>query len=120
MTDSDGRIMASDAEARPYGGTCPACKREYRRAITFTGDGVIRGDLSGDVCITPDYLFAHSDLTVAEPDDDFPTKEVGAMGNRREVPVEKTEVTGVRVFEGPDDPDGDGIVFPDADDESAA
>ncbi|WP_251328007.1 hypothetical protein [Haloplanus pelagicus] len=120
MTDSDGRIMASDAEARPYGGTCPACKREYRRAITFTGDSVIRGDLSGDVCITPDYLFAHSDLTVAEPDDDFPTKEVGAMGNRREVPVEKTEVTGVRVFEGPDDPDGDGIVFPDADDESAA
>jgi len=96
MTDSDGRIMAGDADGRPYGGTCPACKREYRRALTFTGtDGVIRGEISGDVCITPEYLFAHSDITISAPDDDFPTREVGAMGNRKEVPVDPTDVSGV-------------------------
>jgi hypothetical protein len=117
MTD---RIMTGDADERPYGGTCPACNREYRRAITFTGDGVIRGNLSGDVCLTPEYLFAHSELTVAAPDDDFPTKEVGAMGNRREVPIEKTEVADVWVSEDPTDPDGEGFVFPDADDDSTA
>jgi hypothetical protein len=117
MTD---RIMTGDADERPYGGTCPACERKYRRAITFTGDGVIRGDLSGDMCITPEYLFAHSELTVAAPDDDFPTKEVGAMGNRREVSIEKTEVAAVWVSDDPADPDGSGFVFPDEDDDSTA
>jgi len=114
MTD---RIMTGDADERPHGGTCPACKREYRRAITFTDDGVIRGELAGDVCITPEYLFAHSAITVADPDDDFPTREVGAMGNRREESVEPTAVADVWVSADPDDPDGDGFVFPDAGEE---
>lgn len=114
MTDRDDRVMSGDPDARPYGGTCPACKREYRHAITFTRDGTIRGDLSGDICITPDYLFAHSEITVADPDDDFPTKEVGGMGNRREVPVEKTEVSGVWVS---DDDEADPFVLPDDDED---
>ncbi|MFB6101946.1 MAG: hypothetical protein ABEJ73_05215 [Haloplanus sp.] len=112
MADSDDRIMAGESRERSHDGTCPACKREYRRAITFTGDGVIRGDISGDLCITPRYLFVHSEVTISEPDDDFPTKEVGAMGNRREVPVEKTAVSEVWSSDGA--PDG-GFVFPDAD-----
>lgn len=96
MADSDDRIMAGETEGQPYGGTCPACKREYRRALAFTGaDGVIRGEISGDVCITPEYLFAHSEITVSAPDDDFPTRTVGAMGNRKEVPTDPTEVSGV-------------------------
>ncbi|WP_248895499.1 hypothetical protein [Haloplanus halobius] len=96
----DERIMTGDPDEQPHGGTCPACKRPYRQAITFTGDGVIRGDISGDMCITPQYLFAHSAIEIAEPDEEFPTKEVGAMGRRREVPVEKTEVGEVWVSDG--------------------
>ncbi|QGX95861.1 hypothetical protein EI982_14260 [Haloplanus rallus] len=111
------RIMSGGPGERPYGGTCPACKREYRRAITFTGDGVIRGELTGDVCITPEFLFAHSEITVAEPDDDFPTKEVGGMGNRREIPVEPTAVTDVWVSADSAGSEDDGFVFPDADEE---
>jgi hypothetical protein len=109
MANPDDRIMAGDAEGQLRGGTCPACNRPYRRALAFTGaDGVIRGEISGDVCITPTYLFAHSEITVAAPDDDFPTQEVGAMGNRREVPVDPTEVSDVRSSD-----DEDGFVFPD-------
>lgn len=106
------RIMAGDSEERPYGGTCPACERSYRRAITFTGDGVIRGEISGDICLTPEYLFAHSEIEVAEPDEEFPTKEVGAMGNRREVSIDKTEISNVWVSDAPEAPE-DGFVFPD-------
>jgi hypothetical protein len=109
MSDSDGRIMTGDADELPYGGTCPACKREYEHALTFTdADGVIRGEVSADICITPEYLFVHSELTVAPPDDDFPTREVGAMGNRREVPVDPTAVSGVW-----SSAEGDGVVFAD-------
>jgi len=109
MSDSDERLMTGDAEGQPYGGTCPACKREYQRALTFTdGNGVIRGDLSGDVCITPEYLFAHSEIAISAPDDDFPTREIGAMGNRKEVPVEPTAVSSVWSSD-----DEDGFVFPD-------
>ncbi|WP_299332205.1 hypothetical protein [Haloplanus sp.] len=109
----DERVMSGEPTDRPYGGTCPACKRDYRRAITLTPDGVLRGDLSGDVCITPDYLFAHSEITVSDPDGDFPTKEVGGMGNRVEVPIDRTEVSGVRIS-GDDTGTADGpFVFPD-------
>jgi len=107
MVDSDDGVMTGDTAERSHGGTCPACNREYRRALAFTDtDGVIRGELAGDVCITPEYLFAHSEITVSPPDDDFPTREVGAMGNRREVPVEPTAVSGVS--------SSDIFVFPDA------
>jgi len=109
MVDSDDRVMAGEAEGQPNGGTCPACKREYRRALAFTdAGGVIRGEISGDVCITPEYLFAHSEITVSAPDDDFPTRTVGAMGNRKEVPVDPTDVSGVWSSD-----DEDGFVFPD-------
>lgn len=109
MADSDDRIMAGDADGQPYGSTCPACQRAYRRALTFSDiDGVIRGELSGDVCITAEYLFAHSEMVVSAPADDFPTREVGAMGNRKEVPVDPTEVSGVRSSDGED-----GFVGPD-------
>jgi len=109
MTDSDDRIMAGEAAGQPYGGTCPACQREYRRALTFTdAKGVLRGEISGDICITPGYLFAHSEITVSAPDDDFPTREIGAMGNRREVPIEPTDVSGVWSSDGEN-----GVVFPD-------
>lgn len=74
-------------------------------------DGVVRGHLSGDVCITPDLLFAHSEIAVAEPDGEFPTKEVGGMGNRREVPVETTDVSGVEVAGDGEVPDV--FTFPD-------
>lgn len=107
MTDADDRVMTGDDEGRPSGGTCPACKREYRRALTFTdSDGVIRGEISGDICLTPDYLFAHSEITVSPPDDEFPTREIGAMGNRREVPVDPTAVSGVWSSD-----DEDGVVL---------
>jgi hypothetical protein len=79
----------------PESATCPACHREYRCAVALADDGVIRGLISGDVCLTSEHLFVHSTLTVDEPDDEFPTKEVGAMGNRREVPVEPRAVSGV-------------------------
>jgi hypothetical protein len=109
MTDADDRVMTGDDEGRPYGGTCPACKREYRRALTFTdSDGVIRGEISGDICLTPDYLFAHSEITVSPPDDEFPTREIGAMGNRKEVPVDPTAVSGVWSSD-----DEDGVVLRD-------
>jgi len=109
MTDADDRVMTGDDEGQPYGGTCPACKREYQRALTFTdGDGVIRGEISGDICLTPDYLFAHSAITISAPDDDFPTREIGAMGNRREVPIDSTAVSGVWSSD-----EEDGFVFPD-------
>jgi len=110
MVDSDDRIMAGEADEQPNAGTCPACQREYRRALTFTdADGVIRGEISGDVCITPEYLFAHSEITVSPPDDDFPTREVGAMGNRKEVPIDPTDVSGVWSSDGED-----AFVYPDA------
>jgi hypothetical protein len=110
MVDSNDRIMAGEADGQPYGGTCPACKREYRRALTFTDtDGVIRGEISGDICITSEYLFAHSEITVSPPDDDFPTREVGAMGNRKEVPIDPTDVSGVWSSD-----DEEGFVYPDA------
>jgi hypothetical protein len=110
MDDSDERIMTGDAEGQPHGGTCPACKRAYQRALTFTdGDGVIRGEITGDVCITPDYLFAHSEITITAPDDEFPTRRIGAMGNRKEVSVEPTAVTGVWASD-----DKDGFVIDDA------
>jgi len=109
MTDADGRVMTGNDEGQPHGGTCPACKREYQRALTFTdGDGVIRGEISGDVCLTPDYLFAHSEITISAPDDDFPTRKIGAMGNRREVPIDSTAVSDVWSSDGED-----GFVFPD-------
>jgi hypothetical protein len=94
-----------DDANRSAGATCPACKREYRRAIPLTADTVIRGHLSGDVCLTADYLVAHGDVVVEAPDDEFPTRTVGAMGNRREEPVAPTEVSGV---------EADVFVFPDA------
>ncbi len=110
MADSAEGIMTDDAEGQPYGGTCPACKREYQRALTFTDqNGVIRGEITGDICITPDYLFAHSEITVAAPDDEFPTRQVGAMGNRKEVPIEPTKVESVWSSD-----DEDGFVFDDA------
>lgn len=109
MVDSDDRIMTGEADGQPYGGTCPACKREYQRALTFTdGNGVIRGEISGDVCLTPEYLFAHSEITITAPDGEFPTRTVGAMGNRKEVPVEPTAMTSVWSSGGED-----GIVRPD-------
>jgi hypothetical protein len=115
MTEDD-HVMSGESTDYPHGGTCPACKREYRHAITFSQNGVLRGNLSGDVCITPDYLFAHSEITVAEPDGDFPTKEVGGMGNRREVPVDRTEVSGVRISGDDADATDGPFVFPDGDD----
>jgi|GEM_PF-2336062 len=111
MADTDDHVMTGTAEGQPYGGTCPACKREYQRALTFTDeDAVIRGELSGDICITPDYLYAHSEIEISAPDDDFPTRQIGAMGNRKEVPVEPTAVSGVWSSD-----DEDGFLFPDED-----
>jgi len=96
MADRDDRMMSGDATDRPNGGTCPACKRDYERALAFTdADGVIRGEISGDFCLTPAYLFAHSPITISAPDDEFPTRTIGAMGNRKEVPVDPTAVSGV-------------------------
>ena len=112
----DDRVMSGESIDRPHDGTCPACKREYRHAITFSQDGVLRGNLSGDVCITPEHLFAHSEITVSEPDGDFPTKEIGGMGNRREVPLERTEVSGVRIAGDDADATADPFVLPDSDD----
>jgi hypothetical protein len=109
MVDADDRIMTGTADGQPHGGTCPACKRDYRRALTFTDDGVIRGEISGDVCITPEYLFAHSEITVSAPDDDFPTRKIGAMGNRKEVPIDPTEVSGVWSSD-----DEEGFALPDS------
>lgn len=101
MDDTDGRVMAGDADEHPYGGTCPACKRDYRRALTFTdASGVLRGDISGDICLTPEYLFVHSELTISAPDDEFPTQTVGAMGNRKEVTVDSTAVSEVWASDG--------------------
>jgi len=110
MANSDDRLMSGDPDGQPYGGTCPACKREYRRALTFTDDdGVIRGEVAGDVCITPEFLFAHSEITITAPDDEFPTRRVGAMGSRREEPVEPTAIASVWSSDGED-----GFVIDDA------
>jgi len=96
MADSDERIMTGDADGQPHGGTCPACGREYQRALTFTDDdSVIRGEITGDICLTPNYLFAHSEITITPPDDEFPTRKIGAMGNRKEVRIDPTAVSGV-------------------------
>ncbi|SEA35626.1 hypothetical protein SAMN04488065_2798 [Haloplanus vescus] len=105
MGDTDGPIMSGDADGHPNGGTCPACKREYERALAFTdATGVLRGEISGDFCLTPEYLFVHSALTISAPDDDFPTRTIGAMGNRKEVPVDPTAVSDVWASDG-DPPD---------------
>jgi len=51
-------------DSRPYGGICPHCGREYRFAVAFMDDGAIRGKLEGDVCISPEMMFLHSELTI--------------------------------------------------------
>lgn len=97
--------MASEMEERPNGGVCPHCGREYRFAAAFTGNGAIRGKLEGDVCISPEMMFLHSELTIETPEEDTKSYESREVSNLwLSAPAEDLDGVGINL---PIDPDAE-------------
>jgi len=88
----------------PYDGVCPECRREYHAVLSFTNTGgVIRGNITGDVCITPDEIFTHGELEIAEQKTGIPMANSAVECVRADYPLEEDRQPVIRIPKEADD-----------------